>query len=102
MSTFHILSACTFLRWRPREARASLSRWERAGLVGLGLVLVFLVVASVRLQVFMPRRMGDQDVFFRAAWAVRSGHDVYQVTDNQGLHYHYPPLLALMITPLAD
>lgn len=102
MSTFHTLSACTFLSWQARPSGARLSRWERIGLIVVGLVLAVLAVASIRLQLFMPRRMGDQDVFFRAAWAVRSGNDIYQITDDNGLHYHYPPLLAILLAPLAD
>ena len=46
--------------------------------------------------------MGDLDCFLRAAWAVRSGADLYTVTDDNGFHYNYPPLLAILATPLAD
>jgi hypothetical protein len=79
--------------WTPRERR-----W-----------LVFLLVAAVLFgglvefrSAFLHRRMGDLDVFLRAAWAVRSGRDIYTVTDDKGFHYHYPPLFAILLTPLAD
>jgi hypothetical protein len=51
---------------------------------------------------FLHRRMGDLNVFLRAAWAVRAGQDIYTATDNGGFHYHYPPLLAILLVPLAD
>ncbi len=50
----------------------------------------------------LQRRMGDLGVFLRAAWAVRTGADLYAVTDNNNWHYHYPPLLAILLVPLAD
>jgi hypothetical protein len=51
---------------------------------------------------YLRRRMGDLEVFLRAAWAVRAGEDIYVVTDSKGFHYHYPPLFAILLTPLAD
>jgi hypothetical protein len=33
---------------------------------------------------------------------VRSGADLYGITDDKGLPYNYPPLLAILLTPLAD
>ena len=46
--------------------------------------------------------MGDLDVFLRAAWAVRNGADLYKVTSDNDWHYIYPPLYAILMTPLAD
>jgi hypothetical protein len=78
-----------------------LSRWERRGLVAfLVLLLGFGVLVEVR-SAFLSRRMGDLGVYLRAAWAVRTGNDIYTVTDNQW-HYSYPPLLAILLVPLAD
>jgi hypothetical protein len=51
---------------------------------------------------FLKRPMTDLQVYLRAAWAVRSGADLYQITDDNGWHYHYPPLLAILLAPLAD
>ena len=50
----------------------------------------------------IERRMGDLTVFVRTAWAVRSGEDLYDVADEKGFHYQYAPLLAILMTPLAD
>src|SRR5262249_43626415 len=46
--------------------------------------------------------MTDFAVYLRAAWAVRSESDIYTVTDENGWHYHYPPLLAIVLVPFAD
>jgi hypothetical protein len=46
--------------------------------------------------------MGDLDVFLRAAWAVRNDADLYAVTSDNDWHYLYPPLYAILLTPLAD
>jgi hypothetical protein len=67
----------------------------------LGAVILFGVLVEMR-SAFLKRRMGDLDVFVRTAWAVRTGQDIYSVTDNNHFHYHYPPLLAILLTPLAD
>jgi hypothetical protein len=51
---------------------------------------------------FLSRRMGDVGVYLRAGWAVRSGADPYKITDDNGWHYNYPPLFAILLAPLAD
>ncbi|MGL4424292.1 MAG: glycosyltransferase family 87 protein, partial [Gemmataceae bacterium] len=33
---------------------------------------------------------------------VRTGHDPYRVTDNNGWHFCYPPIFAAAVAPLAD
>lgn len=50
----------------------------------------------------LQSRKGDLNVFLRAAWAVRVGQDIYQATDDNEHHYHYPPFLAVLLVPLAD
>src|ERR1700722_17415824 len=58
-----------------------LRRWEIAGFVVLAFaVLIFAWVVVVR-SAYMQRRMTDAGVYFRAAWAARSGHDLYTVED---------------------
>jgi len=52
--------------------------------------------------VFLKRRMTDVGCYLRAAWAVRTGNNLYDVTDDNHWHYNYPPLLAVLIAPLAD
>jgi hypothetical protein len=79
-----------------------LSRWERRGLV-LAVVVVLVFGAIVVLRgAFLNVRRTDLGVFLRAAWAVRSGADLYGITDDKGLPYNYPPLLAILLTPFAD
>src|SRR5437868_14855724 len=51
---------------------------------------------------FLSRRMGDLGCYLRAAWAVRAGLDMYGLTEDNGWHYNYPPLYAILLTPLAD
>jgi hypothetical protein len=77
-------------------------RWTVIG-IGLWLLLVVVFGALVEYRsAFLKRRMTDLDVYLRAAWAVRSGADLYAITDDNGWHYHYPPLLAIVLAPLAD
>jgi hypothetical protein len=76
--------------------------WKRRGILLLLLsVLLFGALVELR-SAFLHRRMGDLGVFLRTAWAVRAGQDIYTVTDNNGFHYHYPPLFAILLVPLAD
>ena len=76
--------------------------WERrAWLIGFLLLLAFGGLVEVR-SAFLKRPMTDLQVYLRAAWAVRSGADLYAITDDNHWHYHYPPLLAILLTPLAD
>ena len=78
------------------------SRWERLGAVLFFVTLVaFGGVVEYR-TAFLSRRMGDLNCFLRPAWAVRTGHDIYQIRDDCGWHYNYPPFLAIVLTPLAD
>jgi alpha-1,2-mannosyltransferase len=83
-------------------ALAPLKRWERLGLLLLlaGCV-AFGVLVEIR-SVFLTRRMGDFGCYARGAWAVRTGADLYDVTCDNDWHYNYPPLLAILMVPLAD
>jgi hypothetical protein len=79
-----------------------LSAWDRAGLAFLAFLLVgFGVLVEIR-GCFLQRHQTDLDVYLRAAWAVRAGEDIYDITDDNGWHYQYPPLFAILMTPLAD
>lgn len=81
---------------------SQLSRWER-GLLCLLLLVVIAWGGYTELRsAFLSRRMGDVGVFLRAGWAVRSGAELYDVTDNNQWHYNYPPLFAILMAPLAD
>ncbi len=84
-------------------ATASLGRWERWHLWSmLGLLFFFGVLVEVR-SAFIDRRMSDLTVFMRAGWAVRAGENIYHVSDEgNGWYYVYPPLFAILMTPLAE
>lgn len=79
-----------------------LSRLGKLGLFLLVLVLALFGALVEFRAAFLKRRMTDLDVYLRAAWAVRSGSDLYTITDDNDWHYHYPPLLAILLVPLAD
>src|SRR5208283_394997 len=61
----------------------------------------YAVMTEVR-SCFLKRRMTDFGVYLRAAWAARTGNDMYAVTDDNDFHYCYPPTFALVLMPLAD
>lgn len=86
----------------PFAGPARLRTWERVGLViGLLSVVAFGVVTELR-SCFQSTRKTDFGVYLRAAWAVRTGGDLYGVTDTNGYHYTYPPTFAILLTPFAD
>jgi hypothetical protein len=79
-----------------------LSRTER-GLITVLLAVPVLFGGLVLLRsAFLQTRHTDVGVYLRAGWAVRTGADLYDVTDDNGWHYHYPPLYAILMAPLAD
>lgn len=79
-----------------------LATWQRRGLWALlAAFILFGGVVELR-SAFLKRRMTDMGVYLRAAWAVRAGENIYDITDNNGWHYQYPPCLAILLTPLAD
>src|SRR5205085_9326960 len=86
----------------PRTDLAPLKSWERWGLYAFfALLAVFGVILEIRC-VFMPNRQADLGDYLRAAWAARVGDDPYAVTDDNGWHFCYPPVVALLLAPLAD
>jgi alpha-1,2-mannosyltransferase len=83
-------------------ATQRMSRREWAALV-LFLVVLLAFGAIVELRsAFLTRRMGDLGCYLRSAWAVRVGQDIYDITEENHWHYNYPPLYAVLMTPLAD
>ncbi len=83
--------------------REPLRRWEVVGLwLLLAVTLLFGVLVEYR-SCFLRRRMTDLNCYLRAGWAVRQGGaNLYHVYDDSGWHYNYPPLYAILCTPLAD
>jgi hypothetical protein len=78
------------------------SRWEWSGLLVLFVTFIaFGGLVELR-SAFLSRRMGDLDCYLRAAWAVTTGRDIYDVVVENGWHYNYPPLYAILMVPLAD
>lgn len=78
-----------------------LNRWEKAGLVGVLVVSLAFGAVTLLRSAFLKTRRTDADVYFRAAWAVRAGENPYLVKDTNSWHYHYPPLTAILLAPLA-
>ena len=91
------------MEWDVDYARAPLTRWERASLVALlAAIGAFGVLVEFR-AAFADRRMTDLTVFARAGWAVRTGADIYHVSDEgNGWYYVYPPFFAILMAPLAE
>ena len=79
-----------------------LSKKEKLGLVFLLIVALAFGGLVVKRAAFMKRRMTDVDCYLRAAWAVRTGQDLYEILDPNDWHYNYPPLFAILMAPLAD
>ncbi len=81
---------------------APLTARQRAAIACL-LLLIILFGAWVELRgAFLKRPMTDLGVYLRAAYAVRTGGDIYSISDDNGWHYVYPPFFAIILTPLAD
>ena len=66
------------------------------------LVLVGSAVWTVNRGAFLKRPMTDAQVFFRGAWAVWSDAPLFEITDDNGWHYHYPLTLAVVLRPFAN
>jgi alpha-1,2-mannosyltransferase len=80
-----------------------LYRWERVATAALvPLFLGFGLLTLIRSAYDPDNRKTDFGVYARAAWAVRTGHDLYSSADDNGWHYVYPPPFVLLFLPLAD
>ena len=67
----------------------------------LAVFILFGAIVEMRGALLKTRRT-DIGPYLRAAWSVRTGGDMYNITDDRGWHYVYPPLFAVLMTPLAD
>jgi hypothetical protein len=80
-----------------------LFRWERIATFALvPLFLGFGILTLIRSAYDPENRKTDFGVYARAAWAVRTNHDLYSSADDNRWHYVYPPPFVLMFLPLAD
>ena len=73
--------------------------------MGLTLLLAVVIVFGAWVEyrgALANKRFTDFDAYLRAAWSVRTGGQMYGVTDDRGRHYVCPPPLAILLTPLAD
>ena len=77
----------------------------RLHITGLALIVVLVILFGTLVEfrgAFAHKRMTDIGPYLRAAWAVRTGGDIYAITDDRGWHYLYPPLFAIIMSPFAD
>jgi hypothetical protein len=74
-------------------------KWLVAGITFT--IVALGVMVEIR-SAFLSRRMTDFGDYQRAAWAIRVGADPYSVTCDNGWHYNYPPLLAVLMAPFSD
>lgn len=79
-----------------------LRKWERIGLALLAVLSISFGVLVTLRSAYMHNPKTDFQVYARAGWAVRSGTDIYDVMDNNGWHFVYPPAFAIAMAPLAD
>jgi hypothetical protein len=80
----------------------AISRWEWRSLLLLVATFVIFGLIVEKRSAFMRRHMTDLGVYLRVGWAVRAGEDIYDIIDDNGWHYQYPPLFAILMVPLAD
>lgn len=85
-----------------RGLLGTLHRWERWALLVVALAAVAFGGLVLKRSAFGELRRTDADVFFRAAWAVRSGVDLYAPLSERDWHYVYPQFLAVAMAPLAE
>ncbi|MFO0833183.1 MAG: glycosyltransferase family 87 protein [Phycisphaerales bacterium] len=76
--------------------------WERTGILALLSLLLAFGFVTLHRSAFLDSRRTDADVYFRAAWALRTDQDPYTVADTNGWTYLYPPPLAIGTMPLAQ
>ena len=78
------------------------SKYQRIGLWALLVFFIFFGGIVEMRSVYLKYRRTDADDFFRAAWGIRTGQDIYDLIDTEGWHYNYPPFFAIITAPLAN
>ena len=84
------------------DAERGLYRWEWCCVVLLLPLFAAFGWNVVQRSAYFDDRMTDYGVYTRSAWAVRVGQDPYQIADDRGWHYCYPPPFVIGMTPFAD
>jgi alpha-1,2-mannosyltransferase len=84
----------------PGDLRPYRREWVVIGLFAL-LILGYGVLTEIR-SCFLKFTHTDFGMLARAGWAVRTGQNIYEVTEAGGLHYTYPAPFSVFMTPLAD
>lgn len=93
-ATFTASVATPRQRWR-------FTHGERIVLaIVLAAILIFGVVLERR-TALRNQPMTDLGVFACAAWSVATDANLYAISDWHGWHYHYPPLMAILMRPFA-
>ncbi len=88
-----------------KNLKTSSEPLSRLHVTGLCLLLAVVILFGAMVEfrgALAHERMTDIGPYLRAAWSVRTGGDMYKITDDRNLHYVYPPLFAILMTPLAD
>ncbi len=80
-------------------SRASRQQWFFAAFIA---VLALLYLPMFVWKTVWLGQGADAQVFFRAAWAIWTGYPIYEVTNQGGWTYHYPPTFALFMGLFAD
>jgi hypothetical protein len=83
--------------WTPAPGRT-----EKIILTIFLIVIVAFSAITINRGAFLSRPMTDAQVLFRGAWAIWSNAPLYEVSDDNGWHYHYPPTLAVLLRPFAN
>src|SRR5262249_50879811 len=95
-------SACSKVQPTADKSYVQLPRLHKTCLWLLATGFVLLLIPIEKRSAFLKRPMTDLQVYLRAAWAVRTGNDLYRIIDDNKWHYHYPAVFAILMVPLAN
>lgn len=84
------------------DPRTRLTATAKAAIAALMILFVAFGAITELRGAFLHARRTDAGVYFRAGWAVQADTSLYWVADDNNWHYHYPPLLAILMVPFAD
>src|SRR4051794_15501110 len=90
---------------RSEDTQTVYGRIQRPNRLEAISIITIVAALVVYLPILLYRTahgFGDVQVFFRAAWAVWTDYPLYQVVDDHGWSYHYPPTFAILLRPFAN